>query len=77
MKELTAILGLFNKKIIGGGCSEDQAAIVDGLMNLLIELRKQARANKNFSMADTIRAKLTEQGIALLDGKEGTTWEKA
>lgn len=74
LKELTSILGVFVKKPVAAG-GEDQAELVNNLMELLIDLRKQARANKDFATADAIRNQLTEKGIALLDGKDGTTWE--
>ncbi|MCK5424705.1 MAG: cysteine--tRNA ligase [Emcibacter sp.] len=42
----------------------------------LISERADAKKNKDFARADEIRAELTEQGIALLDGPDGTTWER-
>lgn len=44
-------------------------------MDELIEDRKQARAEKNWDLADKIRIALDEAGIILKDSKEGTTWE--
>ena len=44
-------------------------------MDELIEDRKQARAEKNWDLADKIRIALDEKGIILKDSKEGTTWE--
>ncbi|MEZ4818207.1 MAG: cysteine--tRNA ligase [Flavobacteriaceae bacterium] len=43
-------------------------------IELLIELRNQARANKDFATSDQIRDQLLEVGIQLKDGKEGTTF---
>ncbi|MCH2490688.1 MAG: cysteine--tRNA ligase [Flavobacteriales bacterium] len=43
-------------------------------VELLIELRDQARANKDFTTSDRIRDALQEVGIQLKDGKEGTTY---
>ena len=43
-------------------------------VELLIELRDQARANKDFATSDRIRDALQEVGIQLKDGKEGTTY---
>ena len=51
--------------------------LVDDLMNLLIDLRKQARAEKNYAMADQIRNQLNEIGVVLEDTKQGTTWKLA
>lgn len=50
--------------------------LADQLMALLIDLRKQARADKNYAMADQIRNQLNEIGIILEDGKQGTTWKR-
>ena len=43
-------------------------------IQLLIELRDQARANKDFATSDRIRDELQKAGIQLKDGKEGTTF---
>ena len=45
-----------------------------GTIELLIELRSQARLNKDFATSDRIRDELLEMGIQLKDGKEGTTF---
>ena len=42
----------------------------------LIAQRTQARQNKDFAESDRIRDLLLEQGIALEDGPEGTTWRR-
>ncbi len=44
-------------------------------MEEIIELRKQARAEKNWEIADKIRIALDSAGVVLKDTKEGTTWE--
>ena len=41
-----------------------------------IEARNQARASRDFDEADRIRDQLAEQGIKLLDGPDGTRWER-
>ena len=41
-----------------------------------IELRLEAKKNKDFLTADKIRDELLEKGISLKDTKEGTTWSK-
>ena len=45
-----------------------------GTIDLLIHLRNEARANKDFATSDAIRDQLQEIGIQLKDGKEGTTY---
>ncbi len=47
---------------------------LSGAVELLIELRNQARANKDFATSDKIRDDLQAVGIQLKDGKEGTTF---
>ena len=46
-----------------------------GTMEEVIEARKNARAEKNWEIADKIRIALDNAGIILKDSKEGTTWE--
>lgn len=48
----------------------------DGLMQMLIEMRNEAKASKNYALSDQIRNKLTEIGFELKDGKEGTTYSE-
>lgn len=50
------------------------SGVVDGLMDLVIDLRQGARANKDWPTADKIRDKMNELDIVLKDGKEGTSW---
>jgi len=49
----------------------------DGLMQLLIEMRRTARAEKNFALADQIRLQLTALGVVLEDTRDGTSWRRA
>lgn len=46
----------------------------DELVNLLIELRNEARRNKDYETADRIRNRLNEMGIELMDNPEGTEY---
>lgn len=57
--------------------SEQDQQLVGGLMELIIELRKDARTNKDWGTADKIRDALTSLSIQLKDGKEGTSWSKS
>lgn len=42
----------------------------------MIDKRKQAKADKDFVLADQIRAELEEQGVALEDSRSGTSWRR-
>jgi cysteinyl-tRNA synthetase len=46
------------------------------LMDLLITLRGKLRAEKLWPLADLIRDGLSGAGVALEDGKQGTTWKR-
>jgi len=50
--------------------------VLDGLMNLIIDLRQAARSQKDWAASDRIRDTLKELNIQLKDGKEGTSWRK-
>nr|WP_299070269.1 cysteine--tRNA ligase [uncultured Allomuricauda sp.] len=63
------ILGLENQSN-----TKDDSNALNGVMDLLIELRNEARANKDFATSDKIRDELTALGIQLKDGKDGTTF---
>ena len=63
------ILGLENQN--SAMLNSDKLSSVVGL---LIQLRNEARANKDFSTSDKIRDQLAEMGIQLNDGKDGTTF---
>lgn len=77
LKQLSLVLGLFVKPVQSqAGDSEGDSELLDEVMRLLIDLRKEARSNKDYATADIIRNRLTELGIALLDKKEGTNWER-
>ena len=62
------VLGLKNE------LQQDSSAKLTGVVEMLIEMRKDARDNKNWTLSDEIRDKLAALGVQLKDGKEGTTF---
>lgn len=64
------IIGLQKEAVEGA-----QTGALAGAMETLIEIRLQARANKDWPTSDLIRDRLLAHGIQLKDGKDGTTWE--
>lgn len=54
---------------------ETDDSIKEDLVNLLIEIRSEARENKDFRTSDKIRDDLQKIGVQLKDGKGGTTFE--
>ncbi|MCA5004969.1 cysteine--tRNA ligase [Sphingobacterium bovistauri] len=49
---------------------------MDKLMDLVINLRNEAKQNKDYATSDKIRNELTAIGIQLKDSKDGTLWNK-
>jgi len=47
---------------------------LDAVMQIIIELRKNARDNKDWTISDLIRDKVSNAGITIKDNREGTTW---
>ncbi|MCT4666213.1 MAG: cysteine--tRNA ligase [Flavobacteriales bacterium] len=48
----------------------------DALVKMLMQMRQEAKEERNWEKADLIRNQLQEIGIVLKDSKEGTTWSK-
>ena len=77
LKTLSDTLKTFTFDVIGikdEKTSADNSDKLDGVINLLIGMREEARANKNFLLSDQIRDQLLALGIQLKDGKDGTTF---
>ena len=53
---------------------ENNSNRLSGVVEILIEMRNHARADKNWTLSDKIRDKLLDLGIQLKDGKEGTSF---
>jgi cysteinyl-tRNA synthetase len=68
LSELAGVLGLRLQVVLG---TEGMAS---ALVELLIEIRQDLRGAKQWALADRIRDRLEGLGIALEDGKRGTTW---
>ena len=46
----------------------------DAFIDLLVEVRSEARAQKLWALSDMIRDRLKELGVAIEDSKDGTSW---
>ncbi|GHU99776.1 cysteine--tRNA ligase [Bacteroidia bacterium] len=64
------ILGLRDEN--GAGADD----LVPPLVEMVLEIRGQAKAQKDWATSDLIRDRLASIGIRLKDGKEGTEWER-
>lgn len=75
--KLKSLMNLFVFDILGlkreEKISDDDT---DGLMKLLLSIRAQAKANKDFATSDQIRDELIKLNFTIKDGKDGSTWSK-
>lgn len=67
------VLGIIPESDAVAGSAD--AGRQDGLIKLLVELRKDARTNKDWATSDKIRDELAELGVALEDRADGTVWK--
>lgn len=73
MSEVLGLLQLMNLNGSGaGGGAEHQA--LDSLVRQLLEQRAQARADKDWALADQIRDQLADAGVVVKDGAQGSAW---
>mgnify|MGYP000945270118 CR=1 FL=1 len=72
---MTDILGILEDRwngVRGGTGDKDYAE----LMDVILELRQECRAQKQYALADAIRDKLSELGITIEDSPQGARWKK-
>jgi cysteinyl-tRNA synthetase len=65
------VLGIIPQTDVAAGSNGQREA---GLIELLIQMRAEARAQKNYAESDRIRNELARLGVTLEDGPRGTTW---
>ncbi len=63
------VLGLVDESDSNAG-----GEVINGLMNLIIDIRKSARENKDWATSDKIRDELKAAGVELKDTKDGVEW---
>ncbi len=76
LKEARAIFKDFGEGVLGILVSkkEDNNQLVNPLINLLLEVRDEARKNKSYQLADEIRDRLDDLGIVVKDTAQGAEW---
>lgn len=77
LDELRGVFKTFGEDVLGlrlreGGAADTKAFA--GAMDLLLELRQQAKAGKDWATSDKIRNRLAELGFTIKDTKEGAEW---
>ncbi len=77
-EKLNHKMQVFLQDVLGLQTSDAQASdsseALEGTVKLLIDIRKEARDNKDFATSDKIRDQLLALGIQLKDGKDGTSF---
>ncbi|MBO1437072.1 cysteine--tRNA ligase [Meiothermus sp. CFH 77666] len=66
------VLGLFPARVLQNQLG---GALLEGLVRLLLDIREEARRNRNFALSDRIRDRLTELGVVVEDTREGPKWK--
>ncbi len=76
LKELQDVFKLFVEDILGLKLAEEQGSneAYHKAVDLLLDIRKQAKANKDWATSDRIRNELTEMGFSIKDTKDGVEW---
>jgi cysteinyl-tRNA synthetase len=69
------VLGIMlDDQHVAGSTPQADTELVDNLVRMLMDIRQEARQTRDWAQADAVRDRLTEMGIALEDGPEGTRW---
>ena len=71
--EVCNVLGIYTEEEVTG---DAHAALTAQLMNLILEVRQDARQRKDWATADKIRDQLEQINIDLQDSRTGTTWRR-
>ena len=66
------ILGLTDEQSAGGS---KQAELTSNLIDMLLNMRLDAKARKDFATSDKIRDELSKMGVVVRDRKDGFDWE--
>jgi cysteinyl-tRNA synthetase len=74
VKELSQTLGVFRVASSKKAGADD--AFVDGLMQLILDIRADARKNKNWSVADKVRDALKALNVIVEDRPDGVRWSR-
>jgi cysteinyl-tRNA synthetase len=65
------VLGIIPKDLTPPGV---EGELIDGLMEIILDVRRGYRVTKNWDRADSLRGRLAELGVAIEDRADGPTW---
>ncbi|OYT40530.1 MAG: cysteine--tRNA ligase [Desulfurococcales archaeon ex4484_58] len=74
LKEYNHVLGVLDKYF--EETSSEYESLVDRLINIIVDIRKELRRRKLYELADRIRSELGKEGVVLMDRGEETIWLK-
>lgn len=80
LQKLSDTMHLFTEEILGltnatGGASSEKDKALDKVMQMVLEMRAKAKAEKDWTTSDKIRDELQEAGIIVKDTPDGAIWE--
>jgi len=76
LKILKQLMQDFVYDIFGLKDEDSSNTELNAVLNMVIDIRKNAKENKDYATSDKIRIGLQDIGIQLKDSKDGTTWNK-
>jgi cysteinyl-tRNA synthetase len=76
LEKLRKLINDFVFEIFGLKDEDSSNTELNSVLDLMIDIRKSAKENKDYATSDKIRVGLHAMGILLKDSKEGTTWNK-
>ncbi|MDR2907610.1 MAG: cysteine--tRNA ligase [Bacteroidales bacterium] len=76
IETLKALFDVYYTQILGlvDEMSDHSLELIDGLMQMILDIRQQAKTNKDYAASDRIRDALSALNITVKDGKEGASW---
>lgn len=77
LAELRRVMHLFVFDVLGlrNDLTEDNSQLLSSVINLVLDMRTDAKASKDWATSDKIRDGLTALGVKVKDRKDGTDWE--
>ena len=77
VEKLKSIFNIFVNDILGLVATNESSGkdLTNEIMELVLQLRGNAKKNKDFNTADLIRDELDKVGIQIKDSREGSSWE--
>eukprot|EP01133_Synstelium_polycarpum_P003297 gene3297-3751_t len=77
LEQLKQLMNDFVLDIFGLKDEDTSNTELNDVLEMVIDIRKSAKENKDYATSDKIRLGLQSMGIQLKDSKEGTTWSKS